>query len=137
MRKGSREPTIRGREICRYNFAFRRKWQGKYYAIKLATGRVRPTGGQVAPVIKEEANEIIVITAIHFTFEKEPSMKISYDPKIDALYIRLLRGKHECRSIRLSEEVALNIGPGEKLVGIEILDAELTQMKRHRAGVNG
>jgi uncharacterized protein YuzE len=50
-------------------------------------------------------------------------MKISYDPEIDALYIRLLKGKHECRSVRLSEEVALNIGPGEKLVGIEILDA--------------
>jgi uncharacterized protein YuzE len=50
-------------------------------------------------------------------------MKISYDPEIDALYIRLLEGKHECRSVRLSEEVALNIGAGEKLVGIEILDA--------------
>ena len=50
-------------------------------------------------------------------------MKISYDPEIDALYIRLLEGKQECRSIRLSDEVALNIGPGEKLVGIEILDA--------------
>jgi hypothetical protein len=47
VRKGSREPTIRGREICRYNFAFRRKWQGKYYAIK-----------QVAPVIKEEAIDL-------------------------------------------------------------------------------
>ena len=47
-------------------------------------------------------------------------MKISYDPEIDALYIRLLDGKHECRSVRLSEEVALNIGAGEKLVGIEI-----------------
>jgi uncharacterized protein YuzE len=51
-------------------------------------------------------------------------MKISYDPEIDALYIRLLEGKHECRSVRLSEEVALNIGAGEKLVGIEILDAK-------------
>ena len=50
-------------------------------------------------------------------------MKISYDPEIDALYIRLLDGKHECRSVRLSDEVALNIGAGEKLVGIEILDA--------------
>jgi uncharacterized protein YuzE len=50
-------------------------------------------------------------------------MKISYDPEIDALYIRLLEGKHECRSVRLSEEIALNIGAGEKLVGIEILDA--------------
>ena len=51
----SREPAIRGREICRYNFAFNRKWQGKYYAIK-----------QVAPVIREEANEVIVITVYTF-----------------------------------------------------------------------
>lgn len=50
-------------------------------------------------------------------------MKISYDAEIDAFYIRLLEGKHECRSVRLSDEVALNIGAGEKLVGIEILDA--------------
>ena len=29
-------------------------------------------------------------------------MKISYDPEIDALYIRLLDGEHECRTVRLS-----------------------------------
>lgn len=51
-------------------------------------------------------------------------MKISYDPDIDALYIRLIEGKHECRTVRLNEEIALNIGPGEILVGIEILDAK-------------
>ena len=51
------------------------------------------------------------------------AMRISYDAEIDALYIRLLEGKHECRSVRLSDEVALNIGAGEKLVGIEILDS--------------
>ncbi len=51
-------------------------------------------------------------------------MKISYDPEIDALYIRLIDGKHECRTMRLNEEIALNIGPGEMLVGIEILDAK-------------
>ena len=51
-------------------------------------------------------------------------MKISYDPEIDALYIRLLDGEHECRTVRLTEEVALNIGVGEKLVGIEVLDAK-------------
>lgn len=53
----------------------------------------------------------------------KPIMKISYDKEVDALYIRLIEGKHECRTLRLSDEVALNIGPGEKLVGIEILDA--------------
>lgn len=50
-------------------------------------------------------------------------MRISYDKEVDALYIRLIEGKQECRTLRLSDEVALNIGPGEQLVGIEILDA--------------
>jgi len=50
-------------------------------------------------------------------------MRISYDSETDALYIRLLDGEFECRTVRLNEEIALNIGPGEKLVGIEILDA--------------
>ena len=51
-------------------------------------------------------------------------MKISYDPEVDAVYIRLIEGEHECRTLRLNEEIALNIGPGETLVGIEILDAK-------------
>lgn len=51
-------------------------------------------------------------------------MKISYDSEVDALYIRLVEGAHECRAVRLNEEVALNIGPDETLVGIEILDAK-------------
>ena len=50
-------------------------------------------------------------------------MKISYDSEADVLYIRLLEGKHECSTLRLSEEVALDFGEGEKLVGVEILDA--------------
>jgi uncharacterized protein YuzE len=51
-------------------------------------------------------------------------MKISYDPETDALYIRLLEGDVQCRTLRLNDEVALNIGPVETLVGIEILDAQ-------------
>ena len=51
-------------------------------------------------------------------------MKISYDSEIDALYIRLIERKQECRTVRLNDEVALNIGAGETLVGIEILDAK-------------
>jgi uncharacterized protein YuzE len=53
-------------------------------------------------------------------------MKISYDPEIDALYIRFVEGNRECRTVRLNEEVALNIGEGEELVGIEMLDARET-----------
>ncbi len=50
-------------------------------------------------------------------------MKISYDPEIDALYIRLVEGPHECRTVRLNEDIALNIGEDERLIGIEVLDA--------------
>ena len=50
-------------------------------------------------------------------------MRISYDSEIDALYIRFVEGTHECRTVRLNEEVALNIGADEQLVGIEMLDA--------------
>ena len=53
-------------------------------------------------------------------------MKISYDEQVDALYIRLLEGDFQCRVVRLSDTVALNIGPAEELVGIEILDAKET-----------
>ena len=51
-------------------------------------------------------------------------MKITYDPEADALYIRLLEGEYECRTLRLTDDVALNIGPDEALVGIEVLDAK-------------
>jgi uncharacterized protein YuzE len=50
-------------------------------------------------------------------------MKISYDAEVDALYIRLVEGKHECRTLQLTDEIALNLGEDELLVGIEILDA--------------
>ncbi|MCL1468107.1 DUF2283 domain-containing protein [Argonema galeatum] len=50
-------------------------------------------------------------------------MKISYDSEIDALYIRLVEGKHQCRTLQLTDEIALNIGQNELLVGIEVLDA--------------
>ena len=51
-------------------------------------------------------------------------MKISYDSEIDALYIKLVEGNQECRTLQLTEEIALNICQNELLVGIEILDAK-------------
>jgi uncharacterized protein YuzE len=51
-------------------------------------------------------------------------MRISYDREVDALNIRLLEGEYQCRTLRLTDEVSLNIGPGEELLGNEILDAK-------------
>jgi uncharacterized protein YuzE len=50
-------------------------------------------------------------------------VKISYDKHADALYIRLLEGEHQCRVVRLTDDVALDFAEGERLVGIEVLGA--------------
>jgi len=50
-------------------------------------------------------------------------MRITYDPTVDALYIRFTEEPVECEVIRLNDRVAVNIGPGERVIGIEVLDA--------------
>lgn len=61
-------------------------------------------------------------------------MKISYDPTVDALYIRFVEGSVESEVIRLNESVSVNIGPNEQVVGIEVLDASelLPGIKEHK-----
>jgi len=50
-------------------------------------------------------------------------MKIAYDPQVDALTIRFVEERVECEVIRLNDQVAIDIGPNEQVVAIEILDA--------------
>ena len=67
-------------------------------------------------------------------------MKVSYDPEVNALTIRLVEERVECETIRISDQVAIDIGPGERAVAIEILDASelmprLTEVGIHLEGV--
>ena len=50
-------------------------------------------------------------------------MNIHYDDKTDLLYIRFDGRKQEVVNKRVSDNIVLDIGKGEKIVGIEILDA--------------
>ena len=50
-------------------------------------------------------------------------MKISYDSKVDALYVRFTDNPTQVRTHRLSEDVAVNYGPKGEVVGIEVLSA--------------
>jgi len=50
-------------------------------------------------------------------------MKITYDLQVDALYIRFVEGSVECEVLQINDRVAINLGPGERVVGIEVLDA--------------
>jgi len=50
-------------------------------------------------------------------------MKVTYDDKSDLLYIRLDESKQDVMNKRVADDVVLDIGDGEKIIGIEILEA--------------
>jgi uncharacterized protein YuzE len=50
-------------------------------------------------------------------------MNIIYNDQIDLLYIRLDDKKQEIINKRISEDIVLDIGDDEKVIGIEILNA--------------
>jgi uncharacterized protein YuzE len=50
-------------------------------------------------------------------------MQITYDKEADALYIQLVGGNLQCRSVRVTDDISLDFAAGEQLVGIEVLGA--------------
>ncbi|MBI4547686.1 MAG: DUF2283 domain-containing protein [Ignavibacteriae bacterium] len=50
-------------------------------------------------------------------------MKIIYNDKTDLLYIRLDDRKQEVINRRITDDIVLDIGENDRIVGIEILDA--------------
>ncbi len=50
-------------------------------------------------------------------------MKITYDPEVDALYIRFLDDPSEVTTQRLSDDIAVDYAPNGEIAGIEVLDA--------------
>jgi len=52
-------------------------------------------------------------------------MKIKYDPEVDVAYISFKKGPTQVTTIRVNEDVAIDLGLHEEIVGIEILDASI------------
>jgi len=50
-------------------------------------------------------------------------MQVSYNDKTDLLYIRLDDRTQDVINRRVSEDLVLDIGEGDRIIGIEILDA--------------
>ena len=55
--RGVRQRAKKGRFLCRLNFQYNRFWRGERYAIK-----------QVAPVVAEKTDELVVVTVYTFFF---------------------------------------------------------------------
>jgi len=53
----------------------------------------------------------------------ELRMKAYYDDKKDLLYIRFVEREQQVVNKRVTEDVVLDIGDEDRMVGIEILDA--------------
>ena len=50
-------------------------------------------------------------------------MKMKYDSKADAAYISFKKGPTQVTTVRISDDVAIDLGEHEEIVGIEILSA--------------
>ncbi|NQT68364.1 MAG: DUF2283 domain-containing protein [Desulfobacteraceae bacterium] len=50
-------------------------------------------------------------------------MHVSYNDRTDLLYIRLDDRRQDVINRRVSDDVVLDIGEGDRIIGIEILDA--------------
>jgi hypothetical protein len=59
IRIGEAEPAKRGLVLYRLNREFKKKWDGRYYGVQ-----------QVAPVVKEEDDRIVIITVYTFYFQE-------------------------------------------------------------------
>ncbi len=60
---------------------------------------------------------------MYFSENGRCRMNISYNDKTDLLYIRLDDTQQDTLNRRVSEDIVLDIGKGDRIVGIEILDA--------------
>ena len=50
-------------------------------------------------------------------------MKIEFDRRADLLYVRFDPRSQEVTNRRVSQDIVLDVGPGEKIIGIEIMNA--------------
>jgi uncharacterized protein YuzE len=59
-------------------------------------------------------------------------MKIEYDERADLLYLRIDPRSQQVVNRRVSDDIVLDVGEGEKIVGIAIMNAsknlDLTQL---------
>jgi hypothetical protein len=60
IRIGAREPGKEGRILYRLNVEFKQYWDGRYFGMQ-----------QVAPVVVDEKDRLVVITVSHSIFKKE------------------------------------------------------------------
>lgn len=111
VREGETFPAKYGRSGFRRNFAFNSIWQRKRYATK-----------QVEAYAVFEGDGWLVITVVTRYFEAS-AMKLTYDPRYNVAYIRLNEADAEVETLKVSEELNVDLSPDGRVFGIEFLNA--------------
>ncbi len=124
VKGGERFPARFGREGFRRNFRFEDEWRGRRFATK-----------QLEAYAVEEGGDWLVITVIvrYFRNRRHAAMKLSYDSRHNIAYLRLREKTAQVETIRVSDEINIDIAPDGTVYGIEFLNANA----QLREGDNG
>lgn len=60
-------------------------------------------------------------------------MKLTYDPRYNVAYIRFHEKREDVESLRISDELVVDVAPDGKVYGIELLNAN-EQLQREDMG---
>ncbi len=71
--------------------------------------------------------------AIPATICYDPPMKLTYDPRYNVAYIRFHEKRADVESLRISDELVVDIAPDGTVYGIELLNAN-EQLQREDMG---
>ncbi len=64
-------------------------------------------------------------------------MKITYDKKVDAMYIRLRKGRYD-HSKKVTDDILVDVSKKGEVLGLEILDASknIGKVKKERVAID-
>ena len=111
MKNGERFPAKLGRTGFRRNFPFAGLWRGRPYANK-----------QLEAYAVEEDGCCLVITS-GAVLLRVKLMQLTYDPRHNIAYIRLREKTAEVETLRISDELNIDLAPDGAVYGIELLNA--------------
>lgn len=77
-------------------------------------------GGQ--PIVVEWATTVVITVTTPPRTSKETTVKITYDPEVDAIYVELRKAK-PAGSVDLEDGVTADLDAEGHVIGLEVLDA--------------
>jgi uncharacterized protein YuzE len=107
-------PAKLGRSGFRRNFPFDGTWRGRSYAAKQV--EVYAGAGRWRLARHHGRDQV-------FWREGAQAMKLTYDPRQNIAYLRLQEKTGEIETIRVSDELNVDIAPDGTVYGIELLNA--------------